>query len=507
MKLRHAGVGLLTVLLLMCFTPAVKEAPTADAPSGIGTASTYPLASDGASPAPSKPFVYGEQLQGLALSLYQLLQEQTAPGELHVDLPEPFTFETSLQAEEEEIAQAQAEAGKQLSVAFQSSLDALLKDNLYQFWIGVGKSGSTFTYTSSGKQEGDHILWTLPSITIHLRADEDYATDPAAAVAAVREQVNAFAVSGTTRYERLKSIHDGLAARIVYDIEAAHAHEAYGALIDGRSVCEGYAKSFKMLCDRENIPCVLVKGLASTGGEPEGHMWNYVQMEDGKWYAVDVTWDDQTDGVRYEFFLAGAKTPAPAFGSGLFEETHKADGDFSNPAAKIFVYPELGEEAYGSGSGGTTAASSSSSSAVSRETNAPTASGGPTASTAMNESTQTAANSTTGSIETTDSTEAGALPTEPTDGPVPTGSTLWPATRPTDPHTGRPLPYGDFNYDGKVDTTDARLVLQYAVGKLSEVDTMRLSQADVSGDGAVDTTDARLILQFAVGKLQKFPRQ
>lgn len=63
---------------------------------------------------------------------------------------------------------------------------------------------------------------------------------------------------------------------------------------------------------------------------------------------------------------------------------------------------------------------------------------------------------------------------------------------------------GDVNGDGKVDTTDARLVLQHAVGKslLKEEEQMI---ADVNGDGRVDTTDARLILQYAVGKIEAFP--
>lgn len=58
-------------------------------------------------------------------------------------------------------------------------------------------------------------------------------------------------------------------------------------------VCEGYARAFKVLCDRENIPCVLVTGDAKAfeGDTPEGHMWNYVQVG-GAWYAVDVTWND-----------------------------------------------------------------------------------------------------------------------------------------------------------------------------------------------------------------------
>ncbi len=63
---------------------------------------------------------------------------------------------------------------------------------------------------------------------------------------------------------------------------------------------------------------------------------------------------------------------------------------------------------------------------------------------------------------------------------------------------------GDVNGDGKVDTTDARMILQHAVGKVM-LDEAHLLPADVNTDGAVDTTDARLVLQYAVGLLEAFP--
>ena len=58
-------------------------------------------------------------------------------------------------------------------------------------------------------------------------------------------------------------------------------------------VCEGYARAFKVLCDRLGIPCVLTEGYArsSKSGSYQAHMWNYVCVE-GVWYAVDVTWND-----------------------------------------------------------------------------------------------------------------------------------------------------------------------------------------------------------------------
>ena len=75
-------------------------------------------------------------------------------------------------------------------------------------------------------------------------------------------------------------------------------------------VCESYARALKVLCDRVNIPCVLVGGYGTSypGGASERHMWNYVQL-DGIWYAVDVTWDgaDYYRGDGYEnWLLVGA---------------------------------------------------------------------------------------------------------------------------------------------------------------------------------------------------------
>lgn len=53
---------------------------------------------------------------------------------------------------------------------------------------------------------------------------------------------------------------------------------------------------------------------------------------------------------------------------------------------------------------------------------------------------------------------------------------------------------GDINNDGRVDTTDSRLALQYAVGSIT-LTPAQLKAADFNGDGVVDTTDSRLIMQ------------
>ena len=63
---------------------------------------------------------------------------------------------------------------------------------------------------------------------------------------------------------------------------------------------------------------------------------------------------------------------------------------------------------------------------------------------------------------------------------------------------------GDVNGDGAVNTTDAKLIMQYDLG-IIDADGLNLSVADVNGDGAVNTTDAKLIMQKDLGIISRFP--
>ncbi len=65
---------------------------------------------------------------------------------------------------------------------------------------------------------------------------------------------------------------------------------------------------------------------------------------------------------------------------------------------------------------------------------------------------------------------------------------------------------GDVNGDGKVDTTDAKLIMQYDL-KLVGDSALDLSVADVNGDGKIDTTDAKLIMQYDLGLITEFPKE
>lgn len=62
---------------------------------------------------------------------------------------------------------------------------------------------------------------------------------------------------------------------------------------------------------------------------------------------------------------------------------------------------------------------------------------------------------------------------------------------------------GDVNNDGKINSSDALLILQSAVGKITLSATQTLA-ADVNKDGKINSSDALKVLQYAVGKITSF---
>ena len=72
---------------------------------------------------------------------------------------------------------------------------------------------------------------------------------------------------------------------------------AYGALVEGSTVCTGYAKAYKAICDAMGIECMMING-AQDG---VGHAWNMVML-DGVPYYVDCTYGDTGGGSKYCLF-------------------------------------------------------------------------------------------------------------------------------------------------------------------------------------------------------------
>jgi len=121
---------------------------------------------------------------------------------------------------------------------------------------------------------------------------------------AVDKAIGDCLTAGMTEYERELALHDWICENMTYDDAAAestaredvlktpHSWTVYGGLVQGKGVCESYAKVFQLLLYSVGIQCTNVVGQAKSG---EGHMWSAVRI-DGNWYNTDVTWDDSETG-------------------------------------------------------------------------------------------------------------------------------------------------------------------------------------------------------------------
>lgn len=209
------------------------------------------------------------------------------------------------------------ENGKQklaeLQFSFQKAAVAVCYDHPEYSWILTG--GIKTGYAFGGYEGSSEITVTQASFT--LKAVPDFASNMSAMDSKINEIVSS--APSTTLQEKLKFFHDEICELTTYNTEASkissdsvpkdwlYAWSPYevfvgtGAQEQNSVVCEGYARAFKMLCDEAGIPCALISGKGNGGP----HMWNAVQMDDGKWYGVDVTWDDQESslGTIDKYFL------------------------------------------------------------------------------------------------------------------------------------------------------------------------------------------------------------
>ena len=144
-----------------------------------------------------------------------------------------------------------------------------------------------------------------------------------------------------TDYEKVLFVHDWLVQNNQYaydwleetektnhDAKYEIIRSAYSALVEGKTVCAGYAKAFKLILDRLGINNIYVTGDA---GGP--HAWSSVEL-DGEWYIFDVTWDDPIEGkslfVCYDYFGITDK---------ILSVDHTAD-------ESLFTYPDCVSDYY-----------------------------------------------------------------------------------------------------------------------------------------------------------------
>lgn len=106
--------------------------------------------------------------------------------------------------------------------------------------------------------------------------------------------------------EKEQYIHDFICQNVRYDkLKKSYSHEIIGPLGQGVGVCEGIAKSVKILCDALGIWCMIALSEANPAkGIKYRHAWNVVRIG-GQYYHLDATFDNTLGSggpLRYDYF-------------------------------------------------------------------------------------------------------------------------------------------------------------------------------------------------------------
>ncbi len=108
------------------------------------------------------------------------------------------------------------------------------------------------------------------------------------------EIVKAVVKPGMTETEKANAIHNHIINNCEYDVDTyyskdqySNSYTAYGALCEGKAVCQGYAAAFNLCAQKAGLNSIAVYGTGKGGS----HAWNYVYL-DGKYSYIDATWDD-----------------------------------------------------------------------------------------------------------------------------------------------------------------------------------------------------------------------
>ena len=157
------------------------------------------------------------------------------------------------------------------------------------------------------------------------RGNGAFSVSPGKVAAAQQAAKNAQAIvakyQDQSDWDKLASYREEICRLVSYNTGAAGSGTDYGDpwqliyVFDGNPdtnvVCEGYSKAFKYLCDLSQFDGDVVCRIATGAMGAGPHMWNVVQMGDGKNYLADVTnCDSEAIGAENKLFLAGAEGSA-----------------------------------------------------------------------------------------------------------------------------------------------------------------------------------------------------
>ena len=159
----------------------------------------------------------------------------------------------------------------QFTLSFQSYAPAFLAEIDAADWLRC--------YEDTAYSRRLSEFWSAEILPLAARSMGDYAK-----ASASQDLVCRFASYDWSEYEAIQNQGSGIYPQ---------AHTITGFL-EGRIVCDGYAKAYQWICLCLGLDCFVVYGQGNGGS----HAWNKVKV-DGAWYNADVCWKDTGEGDYY----------------------------------------------------------------------------------------------------------------------------------------------------------------------------------------------------------------
>ena len=246
------------------------------------------------------------------------------------------------------LAESYAGGSDKLLRSFGAAVDSFRYDHTEYFYVDWDMLS-----VNVGRKDGQYVVNIGTGRTdTYLR---DKGADIAAQVSKFDTELDAIVAQAKAKLDadatikaKAQAANDVVCEKVTYSFcddangkateESKYIRTAYGALVNGKAVCEGYARLYKAVLNELGVNCELVSGYFIDGEAFEPHMWNYVQDEEGNWYAVDVT---MNDGHRLQ--MGGIETTYDKYfwqTDEVFSVDHFEDGVVSSVQYKM-PYPEL----------------------------------------------------------------------------------------------------------------------------------------------------------------------
>lgn len=129
----------------------------------------------------------------------------------------------------------------------------------------------------------------VTSYALNYKMNKEVRDQKLAQLEAISRELISLIPANATEYEKALILHDKIIDMASYDntFSLPNSYNLLGILLDGKGVCQAYAKAYQYLLYQVGMSAIYAKG-ESKG---QGHAWNVVKIN-GSYYHTDITWND-----------------------------------------------------------------------------------------------------------------------------------------------------------------------------------------------------------------------